>query len=158
MRPEDYLAFAGTHPGNRSRGRDLFHDRQGLGCVKCHKVGGDGGEVGPDLSAIGTQFDRRQLAESVLFPGRSIREGYQAVTVATIEGRVLTGLMRSESDDAVVVRDADDKDHEIRKADIEERRTSRTSLMPEGLQVGLSLEDFAGLVSYLESLRSVRSH
>src|SRR5262249_26386087 len=99
-------------------------------------------------------FDRARLAESVLEPSRSIREGYQSVTVATVDGQVLSGLVRSESDDLVVLRDADGKDHEIRKQDIEERNSGGGSVMPEDLHVGLSLQDFADLISYLESLRA----
>ena len=154
MTPEDYLQFARTHPGDATRGRTLFHDRQGLGCVKCHKVGGEGSEVGPDLGTIGSQFDRAQLAESVLYPSRAIREGYQATTVATADGRVLSGLVRSESGDSLILRDAEGNDHPIRKADIEERKSGATSLMPEGLQVGLSPNEFADLISYLETLRT----
>lgn len=154
LTPDDYLTFARTRAGDAARGRTLFRDREGLGCIKCHKVGGEGGEVGPDLGTIGSQLDRGQLAESVLLPSRSIREGYQSTTVATTDGRVLGGLVRSESGEAIVLRDAEGRDHEIRKSDIEERTSGPTSLMPEGLQVGLSPQDFADLISYLESLRA----
>src|SRR5262249_41529874 len=152
LTPEDYLRFARRHPGDSSRGEGLFRDREGLGCIKCHRVGGQGGEVGPDLGGIGAQFDRGQLAESVLYPSRAIREGYQATTVATADGRVLTGLVRSESGEVLVLRDAESQDHEILKADIDERKSGTTSLMPEGLQLGLSPQDFADLIAYLESL------
>jgi putative heme-binding domain-containing protein len=151
---EVYFQFARSQPGDTARGRRLFHDRDGLGCVKCHRVGGEGNEVGPDLSGIGAQFDRERLAESVLYPSRAIREGYQTTTVATADGRVLSGLVRSESAEALVLRDNEGRDHEIHKADIEQRKSGATSLMPEGLQVGLTLQDFADLISYLESLRA----
>jgi putative heme-binding domain-containing protein len=152
--PEDYLRFTRSHPGDAARGRRLFHDQDGLGCVKCHKVGGEGGEVGPELGGIGAQMNRGQLAESVLYPSRAIREGYQATTLAMTDGRVYSGLVRSESGEVLVLRDADGKDHEILKSEIEERRSGPTSLMPEGLQVGLSPQDFADLIAYLESLRA----
>jgi putative heme-binding domain-containing protein len=152
--PEAYLAFAGERPGDPARGRDLFHDRDGLGCVKCHRVGGAGGDVGPDLSTVGAQLDRAKLAESVLYPSRSIREGYQQVTAAIADGRVIAGLVRSESDEILTLRDADGNDHAISKAEIEERTAGPVSLMPEGLQVGISPQDFADLISYLESLKA----
>jgi putative heme-binding domain-containing protein len=154
LEPEVYLRFARTLAGDAARGRALFHDRGGLGCVKCHRIGGQGSEVGPDLGGIGAQMDRGQLAESVLYPSRAIREGYQATTVATTDGRVYSGLVRSESGEALVLRDAEGKDHEILKSDIEERKSETTSLMPEGFQVGLSPQDFADLIAYLESLRT----
>ena len=74
--------------------------------------------------------------------------------MATADGRVLSGLVRSESGEALVLRDAEGRDHEIRKADIEERKSGAASLMPEGMQVGLSPQDFADLIAYLESLRA----
>jgi putative heme-binding domain-containing protein len=110
--------------------------------------------VGPDLSSVGAQFDRAKLAESVLYPSRSIREGYQQVTAATTDGRVIAGLVRTESVETLTLRDADGKDHAIPKAEIEERKGSSASLMPDGLHLGLSPQDFADLVSYLESLKA----
>jgi putative heme-binding domain-containing protein len=152
--PEAYLAFAGKYAGDPARGRALFLDHGGLGCVKCHRVGGVGGDVGPDLSAVGDQFDRTRLAESVLYPSRSIREGYQQVTAATANGRVVAGLVRSESADTLTLRDSEGMDHAIPKAEIEERTAGSVSLMPEGLHLGLSPREFADLIAYLESLKT----
>jgi putative heme-binding domain-containing protein len=153
MTAEDYLEFTRTHTGDAARGRRLFFNREGLACIKCHKVGSEGSEVGPDLSTIGSQLDRKQLTESVLYPTRSIRKGYEVITVGMVDGRVLSGLVQSESGGVLVLRDADGKDHALRRADIEERRPSTVSLMPEGLQLGLSPQDLADLIAYLESLR-----
>ena len=115
LTPEDYLRFALTHPGDATRGRTLFHDREGPGCVKCHAVGGQAGDMGPDLSTVGAQFDRTKLAESFLYPNRTIREGYHSTTEATADGRLHTGLVRSESTDSLILRDAEGKDHPISK-------------------------------------------
>lgn len=150
--PADYIAYVRTHAGQPERGKALFFDKEALGCLKCHRVNGTGGEIGPDLSTIGTQFSREQLAENVLFPSQSIREGYQQVIVTTRAGRVIAGLVRSESSETVTLRDSDGKDHTIRKVEIEDRTNSKVSLMPEGLQVGLPLERFADLIAYLHSL------
>jgi putative heme-binding domain-containing protein len=150
---EAYETFARSRAGDPDRGRALFHDRDGLGCIKCHRVGGAGGDIGPDLNSTGGQFDRAKLAEAVLYPSRQIREGYQQVTAATSDGRVVAGLVRSESADTLTLRDAEGRDHAIPKGEIEERITSSASLMPEGLHVELSLQDFADLISYLESLK-----
>ena len=124
-----------------------------MACAKCHKVNGQGGEIGPDLSTIGSQFDRAQLAESVLFPSKAIREGYHQVTVTTLDGRAIAGLVRAESAESLTLRDADGKDHTIRVEDVEKRSGSRVSLMPEGLHAGVTPQDFADLVSYLQGLR-----
>src|SRR5262249_32892448 len=73
-----YMVFARDHMGDEARGRALFHEPNALGCLKCHRVSGSGGDVGPDLSTVGNQLDRAKLAESVLDPSRAIREGYQS--------------------------------------------------------------------------------
>jgi putative heme-binding domain-containing protein len=150
---EEYLAFARDNPGDPTRGAKLFADTTRLACAKCHKVNGQGGEIGPDLSTIGAQFDRAQLAEAVLYPSRAIREGYHQMTVTTVDGRVVSGLVRAESADAITLRDADGKDHTIRADDIDKRSGSGVSLMPEGLHAGITPPEFADLVSYLSGLR-----
>jgi putative heme-binding domain-containing protein len=152
--PEAYFDFAREHAGDPVRGRTLFHDRDGLGCIKCHRIGTEGSDIGPDLSTVGAQLDRARLAASVLYPSRSLREGYRPVTAATADGRVVSGLVRSESADTLTLRDAEGKDHAIPKAEIEGRTNAPASLMPEGLHVGLSRQDFADLISYLESLKA----
>jgi putative heme-binding domain-containing protein len=152
--PEGYWGFAREHAGDPARGRALFLDRDGLGCVKCHRVGGEGGDIGPDLSTVGAQLDRAKLAESILYPSRSIREGYQQLSAATADGRVVSGLVRSETGETLILRDAEGRDHMIPKAKIEGRTNANLSLMPEGLHVGLSRQDFADLISFLESLKS----
>jgi putative heme-binding domain-containing protein len=76
------------------------------------------------------------------------------VTAATVDGRVVAGLVRSESADTLTLRDADGTDHAIPKAEILERTKAAVSLMPEGLPLDLSPQDFADLISYLESLKT----
>jgi putative heme-binding domain-containing protein len=152
--PETYQDFALRHAGSPARGRELFHDRDRLGCIKCHRVGGSGGDVGPDLSNVGTQFDRSKLAESVLFPSRSIREGYQQMTAATADGRLFSGLVRAESAETLTLRDAEGKDHAVPTGEIQDRAISALSLMPDGSHLGLPLQSFADLIAYLESLKA----
>jgi putative heme-binding domain-containing protein len=152
--PSEYLAFAVKTPGDSARGRPLFHDLQGLACIKCHRVDGAGGEIGPDLSHIGSQYSRAELAESVVFPSRKIREGYQQVKVMTRSGRIVAGAVKGETAEELTLQDAEGTKHAIPKADIEKRASSDLSLMPEGLHGGLSMADFADLITYLESLKA----
>jgi putative heme-binding domain-containing protein len=149
----EFLEFARANAGDSGRGRILFEDSRGMGCLKCHRVRGQGGEVGPDLSEVGDQFDRGQLAEHVLLPSKSIREGYQQVTVILNSGKTQSGLVSSESTDSLVLRDAEGKLHTLLKSQIDERQGSAVSLMPERLVEGISLEEFSDLVSFLQSLR-----
>jgi putative heme-binding domain-containing protein len=148
-----YLEFAMKTAGDPERGRRIFFDAQGAGCVKCHRVAREGGEVGPDLSGVGGQFGRRELAESVLYPSKVVREGYGQVTVRMRDGRVLSGSVRAESAEEFALLDAEGKSHRLLKAEMEARKDSYVSLMPEGLERGLSPDGFADLVAYLESLK-----
>ena len=151
---EAFLAFGLANPGRADRGRLLFQDKAGVACVNCHRVSGVGGDVGPDLSGVGAQFDRRALAESVLLPSKVVREGYQVVELELSSGEELSGMVRSESAAVVVLQPAVGNAVEVAKSRIKTRRPTALSLMPEGLEAGLSLEDFADLLAYLESLRS----
>ncbi len=151
--PEAYLESAMKGAGEPGRGEKLYRDPKGLACAKCHKVGGEGGDLGPDLSGVGSLYPRRELAESILYPSRKVREGYQQVIVRTKEGRILSGAVKAETPEELTLQDTEGNRHVLRKAEIDARKTSELSLMPEGVHAGLSPRDFADLVAYLESLK-----
>ena len=151
---QEYVRYARAHIGDAVRGRDLFLDLKRLACVRCHRVRGEGGEIGPDLSDVGGKFDRPLLIESVLEPSRQIVDGYRTTTVATAGGQVLTGIVRDETPADLVIVDAQGKRHAVRAAEIEARKVDDTSLMPSGVAAGLSPAEFTDLVAYLETLRS----
>jgi putative membrane-bound dehydrogenase-like protein len=151
---EAYLAFSLANAGDENRGEQLFHDRSGVACINCHRVKGEGMDIGPDLSGIGAQFDRRALAESILWPSRVVREGYNVVEVVLNDGDEVSGMIRGETSESLSLQPAVGEPRSIPKAKIKARRPTELSLMPEGLEAGLSLEGFADLLSYLESLRS----
>jgi putative heme-binding domain-containing protein len=152
--PEPYMRFALTARGDPKRGRALFADLKGAACLHCHRVRGEGGAIGPDLSDIGAKYGRAHLIESVLDPSRQIVEGYRSTVVATADGRVLAGVVQGESADALTLVDADGRRTVLRQAEVEERKLGEASLMPANLVAGLSPRDFADLVAYLEGLRS----
>jgi putative heme-binding domain-containing protein len=152
--PQKYLDHVRSSAGDPVRGRERFFAVAGMGCAKCHRVGNEGGEIGPDLSNIGEQFDRVQLAEHVLFPSRAIRDGYQEIVVRTMDGQQIAGIMRSENEQTLTLRDASGKDFLIPKEEIDERRLSGKSAMPEGLAAAVPMDGVADLVAYLSTLRS----
>ncbi len=151
---EDYAQSARNNAGDPARGRVLFADLKHLACARCHRVRGQGGEIGPDLSDIGGKYDREQLIESVLEPSRQIVEGYRPTALATSDGRVLAGIVREETADKFLLVEIDGKRLTVRKQDVVERKMMDTSLMPDGLSLGLSLKEFSDLIAYLASLRS----
>jgi putative heme-binding domain-containing protein len=152
--PGDYERFAQEHPGDAEKGRRVFFNEQGVACVRCHLVGGQGGGVGPDLTLVGAQFSRAQLIESVLYPSRAVREGYQQVIVETKDGEEASGALKADTADGVTLVDASGRTNLVSRARIANRRASDLSLMPEGLHVGLTVEEFADLIAYLESLKA----
>jgi putative membrane-bound dehydrogenase-like protein len=151
----DYARFAADTPGDPARGRVVFNDLKGAGCVKCHKDGSPspGGDVGPSLAGIGAKYNRRQLIESVLYPSKQILDGYQQTKVEMADGRVFVGIARGETATELVLVDAEGKRRALKKSDIEGRAQLNQSLMPDGLHAGLSLQEFADLISYLEGLK-----
>ena len=152
--PEEYTRFAVSHRGDAARGRALFADLKRVACIRCHRVRGQGGDIGPDLSDVGGKFDRPLLIESLLDPSRQIVEGYRTTTIAFKDGRVVTGIARDESPAGLVVIDADGKRHAVVADEIEVRKSDNTSLMPSGLASGLSTAEFTDLIAYMETLRS----
>src|SRR5439155_12005568 len=98
-------------------------------CATCHRVRGQGGDVGPDLSLIGGKFDRAHLVESILEPSRQIVEGYRTSSLVLTDGRVMTGIVREESADSLTLVDVSGQRQQVAKSRIEERRLTDVSLM-----------------------------
>jgi putative heme-binding domain-containing protein len=142
-----------THEGDVQRGRELFVSEHHTKCAICHKVRGQGGEVGPDLSSIGGKFGRPHLIESLLEPSRQIVEGYRTSLIRTVDGRVLTGIVREQTDERLTLLDAANNKIGVPKQDIDERAESPLSLMPLGLTDSLTPDQFTDLIAYLETLR-----
>jgi putative heme-binding domain-containing protein len=148
-----YAGFALTNRGDVARGRAVFNDEKVAGCARCHRVRGSGGEVGPDLSSIGGKYAREHLIESVLEPSRQIVEGYRSTILALEDGRVLTGLVKSESAGNLTLVDVEAREQTVAKSEIAGRKFADISIMPEGLASKLSRPQFADLIAYLQGLR-----
>ncbi|MFM8420859.1 MAG: HEAT repeat domain-containing protein [Verrucomicrobiota bacterium] len=140
--------------GDRARGRALFRDPTGLACLACHRVQGEGGGIGPDLSGIGAQLDAPGIAEAILWPSKSVREGYDVVLLDLDDDESISGMIRSETASEVVVQPAAGDPIRLLKSRIRRRTSTGRSLMPDGLGDGLTPEAFADLLAYLASLRS----
>jgi putative heme-binding domain-containing protein len=149
--PGQYQDFALSHPGNARRGKKLFHDLQGLGCIRCHHIDGEGGDIGPDLTDIRAKQTRADIIDSVLYPSKQILDGYQQVFFQTKDDDDISGIVRSETADEITIIDSAGLKHVLEKAKITGRKTSKISLMPEGLQDGLSLVEFSDLIAYVEN-------
>src|ERR1044072_377168 len=96
-RQREFEQHALTHDGDPVRGRELFLDERVAKCGVCHRVNGQGGEVGPDLTHIGGKFDRPHLIESLLEPSRQIVEGFRTALLVSSDGAVITGIISKQS-------------------------------------------------------------
>ncbi|MHA3775645.1 PQQ-dependent sugar dehydrogenase [Verrucomicrobiota bacterium sgz303538] len=150
---EAYRKYALTHEGDAARGMKLFNDEQKLICSKCHSIDGSASKAGPDLISAGDAFGRRDLVDAVLRPSATIAPGYGTITVETKTGAVFQGVLKQATDDGVQLMGVDGKLVSIAATEIKEKSGSTVSLMPEGLQAGLSLQEFTDLVEYLTTLR-----
>ena len=153
----EYREFAAGHDGDAARGRALFNNEQRAACVKCHSADGRGGKAGPDLFAAGDKFPRRELIGAVLEPSATIAVGYGTTIVVTKAGEEFQGVLKESTADALDLIGADGKRVHIAARDIQEQRGSTLSLMPEGLQAGLSREEFSDLIEYLVTLKQPES-
>jgi putative heme-binding domain-containing protein len=122
-------------------------------CQQCHTLFGTGGTVGPDLTGS-NRADLDYILANVLDPSALIGNDYQAQIVATTDGRVLTGIVRAEDNDAVTLATANEV-IVVPKKEIEERRTSAQSMMPDDLWSALSEREIRALVAYLASPEQV---
>jgi putative heme-binding domain-containing protein len=152
MGPEALEAFGELVRTRASAARgEAIYRREALRCVACHRVGREGGRVGPDLTAIGASSQLDYLIDSLVHPAKNVKEGYSTLVIQSLDGRVVAGIPLTRSSEEVVLRDATNREVRIRIADIEEE-SAGTSLMPAGLVDALSREELADLVRYLSEL------
>jgi putative heme-binding domain-containing protein len=150
---DQYATYAMTHAGDPARGRELFADARRLACNRCHATDGKSDSVGPDLRSVGDKFGRRDLIDAVLSPSADIAVGFETTIVETRAGDVYDGILKESTDAYLLLATADGQRVRVDSADIRDRRAGTTSLMPEGLCEGLSLQEFADLIDYLATLR-----
>ncbi|PYJ03246.1 MAG: heme-binding protein, partial [Verrucomicrobia bacterium] len=138
--------------GNAEEGRKIFLERAEVSCVRCHKAGGDGGEVGPDLTGIGARQPREYLLESIVHPNKQIAAGFENLLVTMKDGTVYAGLLKGEDDAQIELNSPEDGLLKLRKADIKSRDRG-LSAMPEELRQVLDKQDLRNLIEFLSSLK-----
>jgi putative heme-binding domain-containing protein len=133
----------GSTPGDASRGRVVFNQV----CAQCHHLFDFGGQVGPDITGA-NRGDLDYLLQNILFPNAVIPNEYRASTVELKDERVLTGLVRSQDANSVVVQTATEA-LTLPRAEVVKITGSEVSMMPEGLVAGLSETQIRDLLYYL---------
>ncbi|MBI4624764.1 MAG: c-type cytochrome [Verrucomicrobia bacterium] len=133
-----------TLPARRENGRAV-NERM---CAACHRFGGAGGVIGPDLSGIGSQPVESTL-QSILVPNQEIAHGYLTYQVNTREGHTYSGTLIAESAAAVTLRNPAGGTDTISRSQIASMIASDVSLMPDGLESGITQQEMADLLAYL---------
>jgi putative heme-binding domain-containing protein len=131
-------------------GRNAFRE---TGCNQCHRLAGDGGTIGPDLTGVGQRVSPQDLLEAILLPSKKIADGFATCEIETRDGEVITGRIERETERALIVRQAagTDPPMEIRKSDVRRREMSKISNMPTGLLNSLDEYHVLDLLAYLIS-------
>ncbi len=130
--------------GDRKHGAGIFERT----CSVCHQIQGVGAKVGPDLSGIG-QHARETLLVDILDPSRQVLPDFVAYNATTKSGDSYTGFIANESATTVTLRRANEPDVTLKRTELQEFKTSGQSLMPDGLEAGLSEQDMADLIEFL---------
>jgi len=139
--------------GDVARGRALIETGRAAACLACHKIGGRGGPVGPDLSRIGTQYNAAQLLESILDPSKAIDPAYRNHLLQTADGGALFGVPVARTAEAITIRDAAGRTTAVPVKNIKQIIPQARSLMPDMLLKDYSAQEAADLIAYLRSLR-----
>jgi len=130
--------------GVPKHGRSLFQQH----CGKCHALFGEGGRVGPDLTAY-NRSDLQTMLLSIVHPNAEIREGYATYVLLTRDGRTMVGCLVEQDPQVVVLRGDDGKDVPIPRSEIDSFEARKTSLMPEGLLKPYTDQQVRDLLAYL---------
>jgi putative heme-binding domain-containing protein len=141
--------------GDARRGSEIFRRPQ-LGCIVCHTVEGQGGNIGPNLSALGTAQTVEFIIGAILEPQKEVKEGFMSISIITKDGEEYQGYPLRETGDELVVRDVlQNKEVRLRRDSIKEKKENG-SVMPPGLADTLARSEFRDLVRFLSGLGRAR--
>ena len=140
---QSFLA-ALTMRGNPVNGKMIFVER----CASCHRLGGQGYALGPDLKTVKTA-GKEKLLVNILDPNREVAPNYLIYTVETKSGDTFSGLIANETPSSLTLRGANGTETVVLRSQVDRLQSSGQSLMPEGLEAGLTPQDMADLLDYL---------
>jgi len=134
--------------GDPARGREVFRRN----CANCHRIGELGVNVAPDISDSRTKQPAQILAD-VLQPNRAIDNNFVSYSIATIDGRLLTGVIANETATSITLRQPEGKEATLLRDEVEEMRSNGVSLMPEGLEKEIPLQAMADVIAFIKNWR-----
>ena len=143
----DYAACT-TLESKPMRGRVVFEKN----CATCHRVGELGVDIGPDIADSRTRTPE-YLLTNILDPNRAVDSNYFGVTAVTEDGRIVTGVVTSETASSITLKQAEGKTVTLLRSDIDELKSDGISLMPVGLEKNISKQQMADLISFIKNWR-----
>lgn len=154
FKADDILALN----GDAGRGEKVFLRSGAASCSKCHRVKGQGADIGPDLSQIGRKYERRALLETIMNPSAGIAPEYVPYVVETDDGKVYAGFLSEQTEAHVVLKTIDGLTVQIPRKQVVELVRQEKSLMPELVLKSVTAQDAADLLAYLVSLQESLVH
>lgn len=142
---DEYTA-ALSQPASAEEGRRVFEKT----CSRCHRIAGIGHQVGPDISDTRSRA-RDALLYDILDPNRRVDPQFGEYAVVTTDGLVLNGLLVAETADTIVLRQPEGRESTLLRSQIEELRATQRSLMPEGVEKDVNVQQMADLLEFLKS-------
>ncbi len=137
--------------GNNGRGSKVYWNPQLL-CSSCHRINGEGGQLGPDLSFVGAFMTPESILEAITNPNTAIKQGYETVIITKTDGSVISGTLDRRTDEGARIRNTSGDVILISTGEIENFEVTPISLMPPGLTGQLSNDEFVDLMAFLMSL------
>jgi putative heme-binding domain-containing protein len=138
--------------GDAANGEKIFF-RAESACSTCHQIKGKGTDIGPALSEIGDKLGKEALLESILDPSAGISFGFEANQLELKSGDEAYGLLVSETDDEIALKDLKGIVTHHKRSDIAKQQKMKNSIMPTGLQQTMSAQEFVDLVEFLSAQR-----
>ena len=138
---------AGTPPGDAAHGKEIFFGKGE--CSACHMISGEGGFLGPDLSAYGSAMSVRTIREEIVRTKRNVQAGYRSAVLTTRDGDRLEGIVRNEDNFSLQLQAKDGSYHFYEKSELRSEQLLDQSLMPTNYSQRLSPDELNDLVSYL---------
>lgn len=140
-------------PGDPQRGAEILR-RPEVACLTCHQIHAEGVDFGPGLSGIGTKLAKEALITSILEPSAGISFGYEAWRVELTNGDELFGILVSDAEEELAVKQQGGQVTRVKKTEVATREKQSLSLMPTDLHQSLSAQEFVDLIAYLVSLKT----
>ncbi len=137
--------------GDAAKGRDIVLNNSAVYCQRCHKLDGQGGEVGPPMNGIAKDKTRDYLLESITHPNKQIAKGYESVILVLLDGRSISGVLKGKDATNYTVVTAENKTLVIPVADVDAAKPDK-SAMPEDLIKKLSKRELRDVVEFLSGL------